>query len=128
MKRFIVAFAVGVALFAVVAFATPLNVVPSNLSAGGADVPGCDDEVQVFWNVQWTNQAPGPGLVVHLVNVSGINSNCTGSDIVVTLTENGNFLDQRTVINWDGTDPPPVDFGGSVLASSVTDVHVAIIN
>ena len=67
--------------------------------------------------------------MVHNVNIGGLNSACNGSDIVVTLTvQNGNFLAQRTTHDVVDTDPPSVNFSGTVEVPDVFDVHVAIIN
>lgn len=126
MKRLIVALLVGGALFAgAVGLANSMDVVPATLGSGGADVVSCDDEVQVWWNYQWSN--PKGGMVVTGANVSGINSACNGKSIVVTLTKNDLWLAQ--VSGTVSGDPFFADFSGDPpLASDVTDVHVLIGN
>ena len=128
MKRAILATLASMMVFgAVFAFAAGLVVDAGNLQSGGDTDLDCDDEIQVSWNIQWSNAVDE--YVVHNVNIGGLNSACNGSDIVVTLTvENGNFLSQRTTHDIVDTDPPSVNFSGTVEVPDVFDVHVAIIN
>lgn len=128
MKRLIIALLVSGMVFGVVfGFAAALGVDAGNLQSGGDTDLDCDDEIQVSWNIEWSNS--DGDYVVHNVNIGGLNSACNGSDIVVTLTaSNGNFLDQRTTHDIVDTDPPSVNFGGSEKVSDIFDVHVAIIN
>ena len=124
MKRLVVALMVGGVLFAgAVGLAASLDVQPANLGAGGADVVSCDDEVQVWWNWEWSNSAQG--YVIQHANVGGINDACNGKAITVTLTKNGNWLAQNSGTVSAGAfsaDFTPV----GPLASDVTDVHVLI--
>ena len=116
----------AVALLATSAFgfAAPLNVVAGNLQSGSDTSLTCDDEVQVSWNVQWSNTLDT--MTVHNVNIGGISGACQPTDVVVvTLTDSvGNFLAQlnTTVAS------PSVNFGGSVAVPAVYGVNVSIIN
>jgi hypothetical protein len=125
MKRLIVALMVGGALFAAaVGLAASLDVVPGSLGSGGAEVVSCDDEVQVWWNYSWDN--PSEGMEVPYANVCGIDADCDGYHIVVTLTKEGNWLAQTSGYVDAAEDCFQANFSSPPLASDITDVHVLI--
>ncbi len=126
MKRLILALLVsGMVFGAVFGFAAALGVDAGNLQSGGDTDLDCDDEIQVSWNVEWSNSEGD--WTIHVVRIGGLNSACNGEDIIVVLTaDNGNFIEDEITCNVVDTDPPSVDFGGSATVSEVFDVHVAI--
>jgi hypothetical protein len=126
MKRAILAFLASLMVFGTVfGFAAALGVDAGNLQSGGDTDLDCDNEIQVHWNVEWSNSEGD--WTVHNVNIGGLNSACNGEDIIVVLTaENGNFIEDEITCNVVDTDPPSVDFGGSATVEEVFDVHVAI--
>lgn len=90
MKRILLALAVGVALFATVAFAASLGTITtSTLGAGSALVASCDtDGVTVAFTTRVQDNPPiGPGFQVHEVVISGINTACDGKYALVSLTD-----------------------------------------
>jgi hypothetical protein len=106
--------------------AAALNVDANPLQSGGDTDLTCDDEIQVHWNIQWSNN--DGDYVIHEVNIGGVNEACNESTVVVTLTDsNGNHAGQKTTTKTSGNDPM-VDFLGVPKVSEIHDVHVAIIN
>lgn len=152
MKRILMALAVGVALFATVAFAASLGpITPTSLGASSARVTSCDTNgVGVAWGTHIAGigvpSHPDGGFFIHHFDVSGIATECAGKYVLVSLTTGGppgypvqfcisgaipagggsvSFPNAYTN-TYDGTLFPACLNNVTVWADELTDVHIAI--
>ena len=125
MRRTIIATAVGIALFAVVAFAAGTFTVSSSLASGSqTSFDSCTTNVTVFYDVDYNDSLDG--FVVSAVKVAASHAACNGKFATVELTNDGNGIGSAgpgeisaLSTTWMSIDTPP-------LVSSVNDVHVVI--
>jgi len=124
MKRIMIALAVGLTLFALVAAAATLGGITSaSLGASGEVVTSCDTNgVSVAYQVGYQN---GVGYVVTAVQVSSIDALCDGKAVDVTLTQSGNSIGSGSGTASGGT-TGWIAVPAWPLASQVNDVHVAV--
>lgn len=124
-KRLIVRGIVAVTAFATVfGLAASLNVSGGDLGAGSDTVAACDpDGVTASYTVAYDSGIPGYG--VSGVQVTGIDNNCMGQQLSVTLTDNGgNQLASSSTTVSGATQA--VTFSPSVSASAIEGIHVVI--
>ena len=142
MKRILLALAVGVALFATVAFAASLGgITPGTLGADTAVVSSCDaDGVTLSWGTHLTDHGEGDhplgGFVVASVTVGGIADACIGKYVLMGIDQNGGhaqFCISHLIPGAEVTIDGVTDgFGDDCLnavkiwAEDVTEVHIII--
>ena len=136
MRRIITALAVGGVLAGGVfgAAATLGGLNSPSLGADDAVVLSCDSNgVNVSYSTTYSSLAPA-GYKVNSLNVTGIDDDCMGLSVSATLTQGGNSIGsgQGPVIAG-AADNNAANIavggpGGSPLAESVDDLHLAIAN
>lgn len=127
-KKTLFAFVLALTIFgAVYGFAATLNVGTNTLSAGNATVASCQASGTPTGTYAVAYDSTLPGYKVSGVTVTGLDTNCAGKAISVTLTGTGNS-NLGTV-----TGTVPVGGGslamtpsGSISAAGVTGLSVAI--
>ena len=125
MKRILIALGVGVALFAIVAFAAGTFAVNSSLASGSQDpIESCTTNVSVSYLTAWNNAADR--FEVTNVEVTVAHAACNGKYATVELTGSGDGIASAGpgLITALTTGWMPVTPAQPV--SAVTDVHVVI--
>ena len=125
MKRLIIAFVIGLVVFAsVYAFAATLNVNTKSLGAGGNAVASCNASASVSYNAVYS--AALPGYKVSTVPVTSAAA-CANMAYRITLTGAANASLGEVTGNLDATGAASPDFSTSnVAASAVTGVQLVI--
>ena len=122
-KRFLIPAVVGVVTFgAVTAFAATLSVTTKSLGAGNQTVATCNAGATVSYTTSYSSSVPG-----YIVATAPVTSavGCAGMSYKVTLTNGTTSLGEATG-TLDGSGNATATFSGTVSASSVTGVYVAI--
>jgi hypothetical protein len=128
-RRTLFAIVLALTIFgAVYGFAATLSVGSNSLSAGNATVASCQGAVTPTGTYTTAYDSTVPGYKVSGVSVTGLDTNCAGKAISVTLTGASNVnlaTITGTVPVGGGTYALPAP-GSTVSAAAVTGVSVAI--
>ena len=127
-KKTLFAFVLALTIFgAVYGFAATLNVGTDQLSAGNASVASCQASGTPTGTYSVAYDSTLPGYKVSGVTVTGLDSNCAGKTVSVTLTGTGNSnLGTVTGAVPGGGGSLAMTPGSSISAAAVTGISVAI--
>ena len=125
-RRLLVSLMIGVGVFAAVfgAAATLGGITTDDLGADDAVVASCDTD---GITTTYTSVFADGGYKVDKVTVGGVNDNCDGQAIQVTLSgASGSLEEVSTTVPTGVATSQTIEFGNSTAVESVTGVHVVI--